>query len=225
MIDMKKLLLSCLALIAATAIYAQELQSEANPQENPTVVVVRTSSPAETRGGYVPQNLPAVYDWRTRRQSVTISVGLPSIYATGFGGHSWSFYIPASGPGSTPSSEIFTGAWSIEYNYNVLWWLRLGASANYECWTGLAQTHDMSLTARVDFTYINREHITVYSGLSTGVYSHIERATDGSVRGRFLPAVNMTPIGLNFGGQHVFGLVETNIGSASVLRVGIGFRP
>lgn len=208
-------------LLSAAAAFAQELQTEANPQASPTVVVVRKETPAP-----IPvQVVVPIEEWETRRHSISISVGLPSIYATGFGSHSWNFYIPASGSGSSPRSEVFTGAWAIDYGYNLLRWLRLGAGATYECWAGSAQTHDMSLSARVDFTYINHEHIVLYSGLSAGISSHLEHYTNGDLRGAFYPAFNVTPIGLNFGSRIVYGLVETNIGSASVLRIGIGFRP
>ena len=90
---------------------------------------------------------------------------------------------------------------------------------------GNYRTHDVSVVARVDFTYINREHVRLYSGLSVGVGMHISQYASGAVEGLYLPAANMTPIGLNFGNERVFGLVETNIGSSSVLRIGIGFRP
>lgn len=207
-------------LLCAAAAYSQELQSEANPQAPQTVVVVRKETPAPAPAQ------PAVYDWRAHRQSISISVGLPSIYSTSFGGHSWNFYIPAPGSSSSSSrSEIFTGAWSVDYGYNILRWLRLGAMANYECWTGSRRTHDISLGVRVDFTYINSEHIRLYSGVLAGVGMHIERLGSGAVDGRYVPAINVTPIGLNFGGETVYGLVETNIGSSSVLRVGVGFRP
>ncbi|MBO4578345.1 MAG: hypothetical protein J5688_06510 [Paludibacteraceae bacterium] len=219
---MKKYLLSAVVLLSAAAAFAQEQQTEANPQAPQTVVVVRKETPAPVQAA---APVAQVYDWRTRRQSVSISVGLPSIYATGFGSHSWDFYIPASGASSSPRSEIFCGAWSVDYGYNILWWLRLGAGLSYECWAGKAQTHDMSLSARVDFTYINREHVVLYSGLSAGIGMHLEHYTNGDIEGMYLPAVNVTPIGLNFGSRKVYGLVETNIGSASVLRVGVGFRP
>lgn len=220
---MKKYLLSAVLLLSAAAASAQELQTEANPQTSQTVVVVRKETPAPAPAPV--QAIVIEEEWMARRQSVSISVGLPSIYATGFGRHSWDFYIPAAGASSSPRSEIFCGAWAVDYGYNLLRWLRLGAGVTYECWAGKAQTHDMSLTARVDFTYINREHVVLYSGLSAGIGMHLEHYTNGDIEGMYLPAVNVTPIGLNFGSRKVYGLVETNIGSASVLRVGIGFRP
>ncbi len=218
---MKKSMIAICLLLCAGGMYAQEVQSEVGPQQQSpqTVVVVRKETPA-------PVPTHKGYDWREHRQSVSISVGLPSIYSTAFGSHAWNFYIPAPGStGTARRSEIFTGAWAIDYGYNVLRWLRLGASANYECWTGNDRTHDISLTARVDFTYINREHVRLYSGIAVGLGMHIAHYASGAVEGIYIPAANLTPIGLNFGNERVFGLVETNIGSASVLRVGIGFRP
>lgn len=218
---MKKSMIAICLLLCAGSMYAQEVQSEVGPQEQApqTVVVVRKETPA-------PMPTPKAYDWRDHRHSISFSVGLPSIYSTAFGSHSWNFYIPAPGSsGGSSRSNIFTGAWSIDYGYNLLRWLRLGASVNYECWVGSNRTHDVGVIAHVDFTYINREHVRLYSGIAVGVGMHISQYSDGAVEGLYLPAANLTPIGLNFGNERVFGLVETNIGSASVLRVGIGFRP
>jgi hypothetical protein len=67
--------------------------------------------------------------------------------------------------------------------------------------------------------------VRLYSGIAVGLGMHITHYGSGAVEGIYIPAANLTPIGLNFGNERVFGLVETNIGSASVLRVGIGFRP
>ena len=203
---MKKSIIAICLLLCTAGLFAQENQAEIGPQQQSpqTVVVVRKETPA-------PVPAHKGYDWREHRQSVSISVGLPSIYSTAFGSHAWNFYIPA--PGSTSSarrSEIFTGAWAIDYGYNILRWLRLGASANYECWAGNDRTHDVSLTARV---------------IAVGLGMHITHYGSGAIEGIYIPAANLTPIGLNFGNERVFGLVETNIGSASVLRVGIGFRP
>jgi len=219
--DMKQSIIAICLLLCAGAMYAQEAQTEAGPQQSApqTVVVVRKESPA-------PIPAPKTYDWREHRQSVSFSVGLPSIYSTAFGSHSWEFYIPAPGNSTYRASDgVFTGAWAVDYGYNVLRWLRLGASANYECWTGANRTHDISAVARVDFTYINREHIRLYSGVAVGIGMHLMHFANGGLEGIYIPAANLTPIGLNFGNERVFGLVETNIGSASVLRIGIGFRP
>ena len=104
-------------------------------------------------------------------------------------------------------------------------WLRIGAIANYEYWMGDIKTHDAAVLAKVDFTYINKEHLRLYSGVGLGVGVHIEKYADGTVAGRYIPAVIGTPIGLQAGSPKVYALVETNVGSASFLRVGIGFRP
>ena len=45
---------------------------------------------------------------------------------------------------------------------------------------------------------------------------HLTRFANGALEGIYLPAANLTPIGLNFGNERVFGLVETNIGPVSV---------
>ena len=169
------------------------------------------------------------YNWMDYRHSFSFSVGLPGLYSTAMGSHSWDFYIAksvSSTPGSpAKKSEFFCGAWAIDYGYQVLRWLRIGAVANYEYWIGSTNTHDAALLAKVDFTYINKEHIRLYSGVGIGVGMHVERFSDGSIAGKYIPAVVGTPIGLNIGSAKVYGLIETNVGSTSFLRVGIGFRP
>ena len=165
--------------------------------------------------------------WEDRRHSIDISVGLPSLYSTIAGSHSWSFYIAPPGSGNSPSpkrNSLFCGHYSIDYSYNVLRWLAVGAELNYEYWTGDYTTHDTYLAAKVKFTYINREHITLYSGVGVGVGTHVEKNSNGSVQGIILPAAVLTPIGIHAGGRHVYGLAEVNVGSSSFFRLGIGGR-
>jgi hypothetical protein len=220
---MKKIILSCMALLAAMSMAAQ---TEVMPRENNgngypqsvTIVVPSNDQPAQN-----------VYNWADYRHNFSFSVGLPGLYSTAMGKHSWDFYINRSTtttPGGTvPRSELFCGAWAIDYGYQIMRWLRIGAIANYEYWMGDIKTHDAAVLAKVDFTYINKEHLRLYSGVGLGVGVHIEKYADGTVAGRYIPAVIGTPIGLQAGSPKVYALVETNVGSASFLRVGIGFRP
>lgn len=166
------------------------------------------------------------YDWQQRRHSFNVSVGLPSLYSTIIGGHSWSFYIapPSTNPSGNSNAEIFCGSYAAEYGYNILRWLSIGAQLNYEYWTGGYRTTDVNLLAMVNFTYINREHITLYSGLGTGVGLHIDKRANGAIEGTYLPSFILTPIGLRAGNEKVYGMVETNIGAGSCIRVGIGAR-
>lgn len=220
---MKKIILSCMALLAAMSMAAQ---TEVMPRENNgngypqsvTIVVPSNDQPAQN-----------VYNWADYRHNFSFSVGLPGLYSTAMGKHSWDFYINRSAtttPGGTvPRSELFCGAWAIDYGYQIMRWLRIGAIANYEYWMGDIKTHDAAVLAKIDFTYINKEHLRLYSGVGLGVGVHIEKYADGTVAGRYIPAVIGTPIGLQAGSPKVYALVETNVGSASFLRVGIGFRP
>lgn len=40
----------------------------------------------------------------------------------------------------------------------------------------------------------------------------------------WLPAINLTVLGVNAGGKHVWGLAELNLGSDAIFRAGIGVQ-
>ncbi len=227
---MKKIILGCMAVLAAMSMAAQsevspENYSNGNPQ-SVTIVVPSSNQPVQN-----------VYNWADHRHNISFSVGLPGLYSTAISGHSWRFYLAKPGTttsgttGTTPSgttvrsSEFFCGSWAFEYDFQILRWLRVGTELNYEYWMGNTRTHDAALMAKVAFTYINQEHIRLYSGVGIGIGMHFDGFSDGTIAGRYLPAIVGTPIGLQAGNAKVYALVETNIGSASFLRVGIGFRP
>lgn len=219
---MKRLILSSTLLLMVLGVSAQTERisaPESGEPSSPQSVTVVIPSPE------IAKPRPT-YDWTAHRHNVSISVGLPGLYSTLMGNHSWEFYIAApSSTTTTKPSEWFCGAWAIDYAYQVKRWLRVGGTANYEYWYGNYNTHDVSLMVKVDFTYINKENIRLYSGIATGIGMHLEQNNSGAVAGMYIPAVALTPIGLNFGGERVYGLVETNIGASSFVRVGVGFRP
>ena len=39
-----------------------------------------------------------------------------------------------------------------------------------------------------------------------------------------MPALNVTALGLAVGGEHVYGLLEANVGVEALIKAGIGFR-
>ena len=98
---------------------------------------------------------------------------------------------------------------------------------------GVTFGHALSLVASAQFTYLNREHVQLYSGLDAGVGTYISDVkylpgyadSDGNthpVNATWLPAFNITPIGVAFGSWRVFGYVETNIGYEAFAKVGLG---
>lgn len=243
---MKKIILGCMAVLAAMSMAAQtEVTPEQDGNANPQSVTITVPSNNAANGTYTDEYatqvvLQRVYNWADHRHNISFSVGLPGLYSTAISGHSWKFYLAKPGTttsgttgttGTTPSgttvrsSEFFCGSWAFEYDFQVLRWLRVGTELNYEYWMGNTRTHDAALMAKVAFTYINQEHIRLYSGVGVGIGMHIDGFSDGTIAGRYLPAIVGTPIGLQAGNAKVYALVETNIGSASFLRVGIGFRP
>ena len=215
--------LFCISMSATAQQTVAEPQSTAMPtEEAPTSVTITVPSKEE------PQPI-AAYDWRAHRNSLNITIGAPSLYSTIAGEHPWTFNR-ISGSSTSPSrAEFFCGAYSLTYTYNILRWLAVGATGGYECWvernsSSVYRTHDAFLMAVVNFTYLNHEHIKLYSGINAGFSLHLEISNKSSLNGFYLPAVSLTPIGIHLGGKHVYGIGEISIGAQSVFRAGIGAK-
>ena len=64
--------------------------------------------------------LPTEYDWRDHRHSLLVSYGTPSVLATSVAGFVWILNL------GNEKYPLFVGPVSVEYDYNVLKWLRVG---------------------------------------------------------------------------------------------------
>ena len=92
------------------------------------------------------------------------------------------------------------------------------------------RNNTVSLVASVQFTYFNRPYVQIYSGLDVGVGAHFantryEKTYTGEKKqspGVWLPAFNITPIGVGFGSWPVYGYVETNFGYEGYIKAGLG---
>lgn len=130
----------------------------------------------------------------------------------------------------------YTGTYGVHYRYNVLKWLRVGGDLSYsgyrEVENGSSYTkttlgNELALAAKLDFTYLNREHVKLYSGLGIGPAMLINATQSSSDNTRDVSPLFtwcVTPIGVEAGGERVYALAEFNIGFCDFLRAGIGFR-
>lgn len=182
----------------------------------------------------------STYNWQDHRHSLSVSAGSPSLFS-GTVGILTALFDAFEHTGN-PHVKIF-GSYGIHYGYNALSWLRVGGSFVYSGWNELATDapanyyhkesyHEFSFIGKVDFTYLNREHVRLYSGVGIGgilnmtdTYGYVSNFAPDSERTYFPNlAWTVTPIGIEAGGKYVYGLAEINIGTADLLRAGIGVR-
>lgn len=180
-------------------------------------------------------------DWSNERHNLYVSVGTPSAESALI---NFILVIPEAVSDHPDKTQLF-GHYCLQYHYQVLQWLRVGAKADWEGsrYTAykdktkaeekaLVHKNVTALTASCQFTYFNRPHVKLYSGLDLGAMAYIldRKYVDGYTPSSedepltcvWLPAVNVTAFGVNAGGKHVYGLAEFNFGSDAIFRVGIG---
>lgn len=142
------------------------------------------------------------YDWQSQRHFFSASIGTPSMQG-----------VIDFDYGNGTS----IGSYTLQYGYNAIKWMRVGASVNYEGFASKIQTyHRAVFLARVDFTYLNRQFVKLYSGVGMG----IQYASVGDFPVRY--AYNITPIGIHAGSDRIFALAELNLGATDFMRVGFG---
>lgn len=232
---MKKLLFAIAFLSCSTILMAQDdinLLDFVNEQNT-------TMQPQTKKATEVSTAVPSdSYDWRMRRHSLSLSAGTPSLLSGTTG-----FFTGLIGAFEEGTKTHIYGTYGIHYGYNVLKWLRVGGSVMYSGWrteteysSGNIHTDrndELQLMGQVDFTYLNRRKVKLYSGIGVGanmtfynMYANGQPIEEDDAHRMFTPiaAWNVTALGVEFGGERVFGLTEINFGFADVLRVGIGVR-
>ncbi len=135
------------------------------------------------------------------------------------------------------------GCYSLNYHYQVLSWLRVGAKAVYEgsgtdyydkdtqALYANHRSHWADIMASVQFTYYNKNLWKLYSGLDAGIalYTLEDRYHSGDKAGQHnlnvnpLPAFDITIFGMTVG-RRVYGMAELNLGMDAVVKAGIGMR-
>lgn len=178
------------------------------------------------------------YDWRDKRHSISVSIGTPS-FTSGITGIFSAIFTAID----SDTQVSLKPSYGIHYGFNALSWLRVGGSFIYGGWSltdksggenlAVEDFHEFNFLARVDFTYLNRKYVRLYSGLEVGGilhmidnYTYTQQNTVTNTERTYVPnvAFSATAIGLEAGGKHVYGLAEINIGNADLLRAGLGVR-
>ena len=167
------------------------------------------------------------------RNEISVSAGTIS----GFGAVFDFFKVLIEGIGNSFSHRgtdtKFIGTYGIDYYYQVNKWLRPGAKFVYEGLsttitdsTGVINkyyTSTVSLMPSVQVTYLNKKYVKLYSGFDIGITNLSDTNKANSTSSTIL-GLNLTPIGIRVGNEHIFGVIETNIGMDALIKGGIGVR-
>lgn len=240
---MKKLLFSVVLFACSAVVMAQDDinlldlvgdQKSFMPQTADSSVAQTPPAPV----GEGDQGERADYDWRERRSSLSFTAGTPSLLSGTTG-----IIMAIVEAFDDPDAHIrIYGSYGVHYGYNVLSWLRVGGSLSctgfsetrqYSQRTYVDRTNEFIMMAKVDFTYLNRRHVRIYSGIGAGmdvmwfssyINGQLQPEDEDHKRVTPLPAFTVTPIGIEAGGKRVYGLAEINVGTIDLLRAGVGVR-
>lgn len=146
--------------------------------------------------------------------------------------------------GISPSKYLFTPVISMDYHYRASKWFWLGLTAGYNLYkekgygepenlTWQYKEHHFLIMPSLRFSYLNRPHLTLYSGLSVGLYIKYGREyTDDDCliqpitidHNRVFSTFQLTAFGLKAGGNHWFGSLELGAGIKGFVNLGVGYE-
>lgn len=167
------------------------------------------------------------WKWSDKPSSLYITVGAPSTYTL----------VESAEYARQHRGMNYYGAYSINYDYNILKWLAVGVKASYEGWQYKGQienvdnimqdayrvSHRASALLNIRFTYINREHVQLYSGVGMGIAYYFK--TEDSEKYNYLGfAGSVIPIGIHLGAKNAYALAELGLGTEALMSIGVGFK-
>lgn len=166
------------------------------------------------------------FNWQEHRHNLMVSLGAPSLLAYPF--TSLTFLLTKG-----EAKTTFTGSVGVEYDYNALKWLRVGGRLGYQGIfvhgyesPQINKVHMLTIGGRLDFTYLNRRKLRLYSGLELGASFCFSKSKTQDGNKLFIPwfDAGIIPFGLQAGGEHVYFMSELSIGTVECCRVGLGYR-
>lgn len=190
-------------------------------------------------------------EWKSYgRNDLKITYGAPSWYpiifevANMFGEEMLDVIIQDLGLESKHKGNYhYFGNVGLQYHYQVAKWCRVGASFNWDGSysyyyndkehnhrIGKRTDNFITMMASCQFTYLHRKYVRLYSGVELGTTCWLSEAKyDDPIKNNkdkayWMLGANVTLIGVNAGGPHVYGIAELNVGAASIIDAGIGFR-
>jgi hypothetical protein len=161
-----------------------------------------------------------------QKVEVSASYGTPSVY--GVAHDLTSSIIGSITDTQTPSSNGVAALGIMMYSKNMKW--RYGVDVTNEFFSkteSVSKQNIMSLLPKVDYFWLAKEKIGLYSGGSIGVsFTHTTYVNHDKKEDKDRSTglgFNIVPIGLRYGGDlSVF--VETNVGMKGILQAGASYR-
>ena len=146
--------------------------------------------------------------------------------------------------GTSPTKQIFTPVFSLDYHYRASKWFWLGLTTGYNLYeekgygepehlTWKYKEHHFLIMPSLRFSYLNRPHLTLYSGLAVGLYiKHGREYRDDDCliqpitidHNRVFSAFQLTAFGLKAGAKHWFGSFEAGFGIKGIVNLGVGYE-
>ncbi len=153
----------------------------------------------------------------------------------------------------------FTPVVSLDYHYRAAKWFWLGLTTGYsfmkeklyvgdvvspDAFHWNCKEHHFLIMPSLRFSYLNRPHVTLYSGLAVGVLINRGNRYYGDLSGlpEFVPAAwgflpaelpnhtsagsafQLTAFGVKAGAKHWFGSFEAGIGIKGFVNLGVGYE-
>ena len=169
------------------------------------------------------------------RNEIGASIGVISAFGGVFDFFKVLFEGVGNGIGGNKTDTKFIGTYGLDYYYQVNKWFRPGAKIVYEGLTTSVydstdvlinhyNTSTLSIMASSQFSYLNKKHVKLYSGIDLGIGTIFDDNKKGSGTTSTFCAFNVTVIGIRVGNENIYGMVETNIGMDALIKAGFGAR-
>ncbi len=160
-------------------------------------------------------------------------------------------------PNTVCTDLLYTPVFSLDYHYRAAKWFWLGLSTGYgfykeshypdgivspdlDHW--VCKQHNFLIMPSLRFSYLNRPHITLYSGLDIGLLI-VKRTPERMIqfveegfspdddpsdwpdkRTDMFSAFQLTAFGVKAGAKHWFGSFEAGVGIKGFVNLGLGYE-
>jgi len=180
-------------------------------------------------------------DWRQqfKRNEFTVGVGDPILlnFHRNLTGTIPNYYPEVWLQNRPYCGSVYTSCpITVGYRYRLLKWLWLGCDVSYcgfygsfrdpytDQKVGNYRDHFIAIMPAIRFSYLNKEHVTLYSGLATGIgLEYCKSYPDYKAHNNYF-AFQCTFFGVSAGSQSWFGFAELGCGFKGYVNAGLGFR-
>ena len=136
-----------------------------------------------------------------------------------------------------PHSIETMGCYSLQGYRQMKPWLQLGGKLVFENTQDIVYTDkektmedyrfytpSVALMPSIRFTYLHKPYVRLYSGLELGAcYLWEQNPKVEHPVSQWIFAFNVTPLGLQ-AGRKWYGMLETNIWTDAIVKIGVGYR-